>query len=63
MEKGVFERYDHRMGCLAVRKDDRWWVCYPNGSAKRVKSEEEARTIAMCNNLTASPDEREEWRH
>lgn len=63
MLKGVFERYDHRMGCLAIRKDDRWWVAYPNGAGEPVKSEYEARTIAMCNNFTATDAEREEWQH
>lgn len=60
--KGVFERYDYRMGCLAVRKDEKWWVSYPNGDGQRAASEYEARTIAMCNNLTATDEERQEWR-
>lgn len=60
--KGVFERYDHRLGCLAVRKDDHWWVCCPNGIGIRCASEEEARNYAQFINLTAADDERETWR-
>lgn len=58
----MFERYDYRLGCLAVRHDDGWWVVYPSGKAERMKSEYEARTIAMCNNLTATDEERQSWR-
>ena len=60
--KGLFERYDRKMGCLAVRKDERWWVVLPNGDAIRCKSEEEARNEAQFMNLTASDEERLSWR-
>lgn len=59
--KGVFERYDLRMGCLAIRKDEHWWISIPNGSGIRCKSEEEARNGAQFINLTATDEERDEW--
>lgn len=59
---GVFERYDHRVGCLAVRKDDKWWIAYPNGAGEPAESEYEARTLAQYTNLTATDDERETWK-
>lgn len=62
MLRGVFERYDHRLGCLAIRHNERWWVAYPNGFGEPVDSEYEARTLAQTNNLTATEEEREEWK-
>lgn len=60
--KRKFERYDHRMGCLAVRSEDHWWVSCPNGDGIRCASEEEARNYAQFINLTADDDERETWK-
>lgn len=57
----AFERYDYKLGCLAVRKDSAWWISIPNGQGIRCSSEEEARNGAQFINLTAD-DERETWR-
>ena len=59
---GMFERYDHRMGCLAIRKGEHWYIAVPNGQGIRCKSEEEARNDAMFLNLTATDEERLSWR-
>ena len=60
--RGVFERYDYRLGCLAIRKDDSWYVAIPNGCGIRCKSEEEARNEAQFINLTSDDEERQSWR-
>jgi hypothetical protein len=60
--KRSFERYDWRLGCLAIRKDEHWWVSIPNGDGIRCASEEEARNVAQFINLTATDEEKEEWR-
>lgn len=57
----MFEAYDHKMGCVAVRHDEHWWVVRPNGLGTKVASEYEARTEAQCINLTATDEERESW--
>lgn len=59
---GKFERYDYRLGCLAIRKDEHWWVACPNGIGIRCVSEQEARDYAQFLNLTADDDERQSWR-
>lgn len=58
-----FERYDHRMGCVACQHDGKWWVVKPNGTAEQVASAVAAQTKAAHYNATATPEEREDWKN
>lgn len=53
---GIFERYDSRMGSMAVRVDERWFVSLPNGAGIPCSSREEARNRAEFLNIT------QEWK-
>lgn len=59
--KDIFECYDAKFGCLAIRKDERWWIAVPDGSGIRCKSEQESRDGAQFLNLTVTDEEWEEW--
>lgn len=45
-----FEPYNHKMGCVAVQQEGRWWVAHPNGDAEPAKSIDDARAKALFNN-------------
>lgn len=57
------ERHDPSAGCLILSKGGKWLVVAPNGKVLCVMpSEYEARNEAQYRNLTATPEELEEWR-
>lgn len=57
----AFEPYDSRIGCVACRKEDHWWIAVPNGEGIICPSEQAARDGAQFINLTADDDERATW--
>lgn len=60
-----FEPYDASLGCVAMRHNGIWLVVEPNGRVYGAygSDEAEARSVAMCRNLTATDEEIEAWRN
>ena len=58
-----FMSYDYRMGCVAVYRDGTWYCVEPTGKAKVCHSERTAELLAQHKNLTATAEERDEWRY